>query len=80
MTSFALVASVALREKLADFAHDSGLWDIVRDSIIAYDNKDMERLIRSVANRELFYITILGGVLGGLIGLLQPLLLRLLGS
>jgi uncharacterized membrane protein YheB (UPF0754 family) len=35
---------------------------------------DAERIVLQVVNKELNWITILGGILGGLIGIIQSLL------
>jgi len=42
------------------------------------DDAKLERIVRKVAKRELFYIEISGAVLGGVIGLLQAVLLLFL--
>lgn len=59
------------RERLSLFAEQCGIWDIVGDSINQYDNKQLENIIRTIANRELHSITVLGGVIGFVIGLIQ---------
>jgi uncharacterized membrane protein YheB (UPF0754 family) len=48
---------------------------IVRDQIASYPIPTLEKLVLSVASKELRMITWLGGVLGGIIGLVQALLL-----
>ncbi|MFD2169487.1 DUF445 family protein [Tumebacillus lipolyticus] len=47
---------------------------VVRDQVSSFPIPRLEALIRSVVNRELRMITLLGGVLGGVIGLVQALL------
>jgi len=51
--------------------------DVVRDQVASYPIPTLERLILSVVNRELRLITILGGVLGAIIGFFQALLAQL---
>ncbi|TCP53774.1 uncharacterized membrane protein YheB (UPF0754 family) [Tumebacillus sp. BK434] len=50
------------------------LRQVVRDQIASYPIPTLEKLILTVVNKELRMITILGGVLGGIIGLVQALL------
>ena len=40
--------------------------------------ENMERLILSLTSRELKYIELLGGVLGGIIGLFQAVIVRMI--
>ncbi|WP_157729406.1 DUF445 family protein [Tumebacillus algifaecis] len=47
---------------------------VVREQVASYPIPTLEKLIVSVVNKELRLITLLGGVLGGLIGLVQALL------
>lgn len=51
---------------------------IVEDNIMALDLRELERIILHVAKKELKHIEILGFVLGGVIGLVQGLLLMYL--
>ncbi len=83
----ALGAEPALRERLADWIADRALalvaseaeriiegLDIARivvEKIDGLDMIDVERMILAVVDKELKWITVLGGVLGGLIGLVQ---------
>jgi hypothetical protein len=48
---------------------------IVEERIDELDMREVERIILDVANKELAWITVLGGVLGGAIGLVQSLLM-----
>ena len=57
-----------------DFTRNSGIWDTVVDSIISLDNREMERMTRRIANRELKWVTVLGGLIGLVIGVIQGLL------
>lgn len=51
---------------------------IVEDNIMALDLRELERIILQVAKKELKHIEILGFILGGIIGLVQGLLLMYL--
>lgn len=48
---------------------------IVEDNILALDLRELERIILKVAKQELKHIELLGFILGGIIGLVQGLLL-----
>ena len=47
---------------------------LVRERIEALDMRELEAMVLRVVDRELFWITALGGILGFLIGALQSLL------
>ncbi len=66
------------RAHVADLAERTRIWDIISESIIVYDDKKMEAIARSVANHELRWVTILGGVIGFIVGIAQGLLLLIL--
>lgn len=51
---------------------------IVEDNIIALDLRELERIILQVAKKELKHIEILGFILGGVIGLVQGIILMYL--
>ncbi|MBR4170837.1 MAG: DUF445 family protein, partial [Kiritimatiellae bacterium] len=63
---------------VAEFMIKTRIFDIISDSIIDYDKKKMEEVTRSVANRELIWVTMLGGVIGFIVGALQGVVIRLL--
>jgi len=48
---------------------------IVVEKIQSLDMMDVERITLGVVEKELTWITLLGGVLGGLIGLVQSLVM-----
>jgi hypothetical protein len=89
----ALGSSIASREALAEYlagkvldilAREAGrivegldVSRIVQERIDELDMREMERIILDVAGKELKWITFLGGVLGGVIGLLQAAFLLL---
>ncbi len=51
---------------------------IVEDNIMALDLRELERIILKVAKKELKHIEILGFILGGVIGLVQGIILMYL--
>lgn len=51
---------------------------LVEDRIRNFDLDELERMVARVASTELRYIEVIGGVLGGVIGLIQVTLLSLL--
>jgi uncharacterized protein (DUF2267 family) len=63
-----------VKSQLSGFAEQSGMWNIVGESINQYDNKGLEGLIREIASRELGAVTWMGGALGAFVGLLQTFL------
>lgn len=50
------------------------LREIVREKVLSFPLEDLEKLILQVVNKELRYVTYFGGILGGLIGLVQGVL------
>ncbi len=72
LTDFLETAAIeTLSERLEDFTRNSGIWDTVVDSIVSLDDKQMEIMARRIANRELKWVTVLGGIIGFIIGILQ---------
>lgn len=63
-----------LRQRLADFAEEAGVWDIVTASIESYDDRQLANLIQQLARSELRWVTVLGGVIGALVGIVQTVL------
>jgi len=66
------------RANTAELVERTRIWDIISESIIVYDEKKMEQITRAVANRELRWVTLLGGIIGLIIGIVQSLFLLLL--
>ncbi len=64
----------AASARFEDFAEHTGIWDIITDTIRGYDNRELERLVRKIANRELRWITVMGGIIGLFIGLIQGIM------
>ncbi|MBR1589191.1 MAG: DUF445 family protein [Kiritimatiellae bacterium] len=59
----------------AELIHKTRIWDVVYDSVVRLDEKQMEKVTRQVANRELRGITWLGGVIGFGVGFSESLLI-----
>lgn len=74
------IVSETMTSRLEDFTKESGIWDIITESIQTYDNREIEGLVRKVANRELKWVTYLGGLIGFVIGILQGLFILRLGG
>ena len=66
-------ARALIAGRLHEFTEQTGLWNIVSDSVEAYDNKELERMIRRIASRELTWVTWLGGIIGALLGIIQTI-------
>ena len=62
----------------AELIHKTRIWDVVYDSIVGYDEKKMEEVTRSGANRELRGVTLWGGVIGFGVGFIGSLLIHFL--
>lgn len=67
-----------LLEKLEELLVRLKLEEVVRDQVESFSLQEVEEMVLSVSNRELKLITYLGALLGGLIGLLQGLLVLFL--
>lgn len=63
-----------LRARLGEFAEESGVWDIVTNSIENYNDDELAELIKNLARSELRMVTILGGVIGLFVGVAQTFL------
>ena len=66
------------RSNIADLSEKTHIWDIISESITVYDEKRMEQITRSVANRELLWVTLLGGIIGFVVGVAQSVVLFLI--
>ncbi|MCC8180082.1 MAG: DUF445 domain-containing protein, partial [Planctomycetes bacterium] len=67
-------ARLMLRSRLSGFADEAGVWDIIVESIESYDNQRLARLVQQLARSELRWVTVLGGVIGAVVGILQTFL------
>ena len=56
------------------------VWDVVYESVVHLDEKEMEAVTRRIANRELHGITWLGGVIGFIVGFGESMLIWALGG
>ena len=66
------------RDRMAELVRETHIWDVIYESIVSYDEKKMEVITRSVANRELRGVTIWGGVIGFMVGFFGSLLIHFL--
>lgn len=58
--------------------HKINIGDMVERKIDELELENMEKLILSLTSRELKYIELLGGVLGGIIGFIQAVVIRII--
>lgn len=61
-------------EKLEDVLNRLNLKEVVREQVDSFPISQLEALVLSIATRELKMITVLGALLGGMIGIVQGLL------
>ena len=66
-----------LRLRLDSFAEEAGVWDIVTSSIENYDNKQISDMVIQLARSELRWVTVLGGVIGVIVGVIQTFMQNL---
>ncbi|RTQ94473.1 DUF445 domain-containing protein [Lysinibacillus telephonicus] len=64
--------------KLEDVLNRLNLQEVVREQVDSFPLEKLEELVINIANKELKMITILGAVLGGLIGIIQGLIVLVL--
>ncbi|MCC8165305.1 MAG: DUF445 family protein [Planctomycetes bacterium] len=50
------------------------MWDIITTSIENYDDKQIADLVQTLARSELRWVTVLGGVIGAVVGIFQTVL------
>lgn len=58
--------------------HKINIGQMVETKIDEFELDKMEKIILSVASKELKYIEFLGGVLGGMVGLMQSIIIRII--
>ncbi|KGR75750.1 DUF445 domain-containing protein [Ureibacillus sinduriensis] len=63
--------------KLEDVLNRLNLDEVVREQVDSFPLEKLEELVLSIASKELKMITILGAILGGLIGIVQGLIVYL---
>ena len=64
--------------KLEDVLNRLNLDEVVREQVDSFPLEKLEELVLSIASKELKMITVLGAVLGGIIGIVQGLIVFLL--
>ncbi len=69
---------VEAENRLEDVLNRLNLQEVVREQVDSFPLEKLEELVINIANKELNMITILGAVLGGLIGIIQGLIVYVL--
>ncbi|MBB5149645.1 MULTISPECIES: DUF445 family protein [Ureibacillus] len=64
--------------KLEDVLKKLDIKEVVREQVDSFPIEKLEEIVIGIANRELMMITLLGGFLGGLIGIVQGLIVQFL--
>ncbi|MGE7910668.1 DUF445 domain-containing protein [Lysinibacillus xylanilyticus] len=67
-------AFVKAEEKLEDVLERLNLQEVVREQVDSFPVEKLEELVLGISKREFKMITVLGAVLGGLIGIVQGLI------
>lgn len=60
-----------LRQRLGSFAEEAGVWNIITESIENYSDREISDLVMQLARAELRWVTVLGGVIGVVVGVTQ---------
>ncbi len=68
-----------LSRNIPRLVEETRFWGIIYDSIMSLDEAEMEMLTRQVANKELRGITLLGGVIGAIVGVTMSFVIYLIG-
>ncbi|WP_391203768.1 DUF445 domain-containing protein [Psychrobacillus sp. L4] len=76
LTSFAFLEAEA---KLEEVLHKMKLEDMVKEQVDSFPVARLEDIVLGISKREFKMITVLGGVLGGLIGVIQGLIVFITG-
>ncbi|WP_391117210.1 DUF445 domain-containing protein [Psychrobacillus sp. L3] len=76
LTSFAFMEAEA---KLEEVLHKMKLEDMVKEQVDSFPVSRLEDIVLGISKREFKMITVLGGVLGGLIGVIQGLIVFITG-
>ncbi|WP_445478401.1 DUF445 domain-containing protein [Lysinibacillus irui] len=69
-------AFVKAEEKLEDVLKRLNLQEVVREQVDSFPVEKLEELVLGISKREFKMITVLGAVLGGLIGIVQGLIVN----
>ena len=70
---------VAAEDKLEDVLKRLNLQEVVREQVDSFPVATLEDLVLGISKREFKMITVLGALLGGLIGIVQGLIVYLIG-
>ncbi|MFF2755727.1 DUF445 domain-containing protein [Psychrobacillus sp. NPDC058041] len=76
LTSLAFLEAEA---KLEEVLHKMKLEDMVKEQVDSFPVARLEEIVLGISKREFKMITVLGGVLGGLIGIIQGLIVFITG-
>ena len=68
-----------LSRNLPQIIEETRIWNIIHNSILDLDEKELELLTRQIASRELYGITIWGGVIGAVVGVSMSVVIHFLG-
>ncbi|WP_059102823.1 DUF445 family protein [Shouchella shacheensis] len=71
--TFAATAGEYIQKHVAAFLEKLKLEDVIKEQVESFSMQHLEELIMAITKRELKMITFLGGVIGGLVGLIQAL-------
>lgn len=71
--------SVWLSERIGDILQRLRLAEVVREQVESFSVQRIEEMVLLITNREFKMITFLGGFLGGIIGLLQGIIVLFFG-
>ena len=66
------------QQKLEDVLNRLKLEEVVQEQVDSFPLEKLEEIVIGIANKELKMITILGAVLGGIIGIVQGLIVYIL--
>ena len=70
---------IAAEDKLEDVLKRLNLQEVVREQVDSFPVATLEDLVLGISKREFKMITVLGALLGGLIGIVQGLIVYLIG-
>ena len=68
-----------LTVNLPRMIEETDIWSIVYETIMGYDERKMEILTREIANRELRGVTLWGGFIGAVVGLVMSVIMWVIG-
>ena len=71
-------AFIQAEAKLEDVLNRLNLREVVREQVDSFPVSKLEELVLGISQREFKMITVLGALLGGLIGIVQGLIVNLM--